>query len=112
MLHSMHLPPRGGRRPFVSKIITLLFFPIAFSIPAADGHKLEVSDHLTGSRIIANGGRLLADYGTYQLYEATENIAAIAALEPVEARDQYDLVLLNSRPLNTRATETKALSSA
>ena len=112
MLQPFHLPPQGGRRFFLLKIsIALLFFGFAFSIPAVELHKLEVSDPVTAGQILTEGGRLLADYGTYQLYEAPRNNAAIAALKPVEVRDQYDFVLLNSRRLNTRAAATKALSA-
>ncbi|HUD82539.1 MAG TPA: hypothetical protein VMQ67_03515, partial [Candidatus Saccharimonadales bacterium] len=33
-------------------------------------HKIQVNDQALAARIAAGGGRLIADYGGYQLYDA------------------------------------------
>ena len=46
------------------------FLLVALACPAlAQRHKLQVSDPSASREIIAQGGRLIADYGGYQLYE-------------------------------------------
>lgn len=85
----------------------------AISAAAAPGprlrHKFQVNDPALGAQIIARGGRLIADYGGYQLYEADAISPALANHSQAEIRDAYNWILLNATPLDTSLTEVQAL---
>src|SRR5437879_3125195 len=85
--------PSQGRFSVLFYLVPLLalIFPLdgrgapgqnSISAPASPGlrfhHKLQVNDPALGARIIAEGGRLIADYGGYQLYEADAISPALA----------------------------------
>lgn len=72
-------------------------------------HKLQVSDPVLAAKIANSGGKLIADYGGYQIYETTRIPAEIAADAQLEVRDQYNFITLNAKQLDTRAPEVKAL---
>ncbi len=80
--------------------------PGPLAAPAAtQRHKVQVSDPSVGQEIVAKGGRLLADYGSFQLYETAEAMAN----PRVEPRDEYDIITLNAGHLNTRKAGIQAL---
>ncbi len=79
--------------------------PISPSRP----HKLRVYDPVAASALIAQGGRLIADYGSFQLVE-TANVPA--RLAKTESADDSDFIELRAAKLDTRATEVKALRRA
>ena len=111
MLPLIRLPSQTGRTPFPSFFacwLTLLC--VASSAIAADLHKIEVANPANGVSVTAQGGRLLEDYGSYQLYEAP--LSDAGPPQRTEVRDDYDVILLNSRQINTRSTQAKALTSA
>src|SRR5579859_2754554 len=72
-------------------------------------HKLQVNDPALGAQIIAQGGRLIADYGGYQLYEANAISSRLASDSQTENRDAYNRILLNAAPLDTSRAEVQAL---
>ncbi len=73
-------------------------------------HKIKVNNNPAfASQIIAAAGRLVADYGSYQLYEAPRIDANWAGHADVEVRDEYNLVMLNAGHLDTRKAEVRAL---
>jgi hypothetical protein len=75
---------------------------------ATGRHKVQVNDRALGRQMAAEGARLIADYGAYQLYDAP---AAMTHLPPnkAEMRDDYNLILLNANRLDTTTAEVKAL---
>ena len=76
---------------------------------AANGrHKVQVNDRALGQRLTAAGARLIADYGGYQLYDAPDSATNLPAAK-AELRDDYNLILLNARCLNTTNAEVQAL---
>ena len=78
---------------------------------APTAHKVRVNDPQTRSALRAGGARLIADYGSFALYEAGDSIArALAQTATAEIVDQYNLILLNAGPIDTTTTEAKALS--
>ncbi|HWD20939.1 MAG TPA: S8 family serine peptidase [Verrucomicrobiae bacterium] len=73
------------------------------SLPAAPTlHKFEMRDPAAERALLAQGGRLLADYGSYRLYEG----ASVPA--KAETRDDYDSIFLSARTLRTSSSPTKA----
>jgi hypothetical protein len=85
------------------------FFPclIAFCAlagPARAGlaHKVQTSDPAAARAILAAGGRLIADYGGYQLLAAAQT-------NGLQVRDDYNFLLLNAARLDTSQPETQAL---
>ena len=72
---------------------------------SVQAHKVQVSDPSRASAIIVRGGRLLADYGGYQLLESGETNGLIV-------RDAYNSILLRAGPLDTSLPQTQALRHA
>ncbi len=80
------------------------------SLPGvAFGHKVQVADPEARARVAQNGGRLLADYGSYQLYEVPSVDPSVLTRRGTEARDDYDFIHLNAQSLDTSKAEIKAL---
>ncbi|HEY5913432.1 MAG TPA: S8 family serine peptidase [Verrucomicrobiae bacterium] len=100
---------------FPGTLVPALAFGLALSTFVASGaytpaaHKLQVNDPAVGAQLTATGARLIADYGSYALYESATPTTAAAGLAGVEARDEYNLVLLNAARLDTSKPETQAL---
>ncbi len=85
----------------------------ASAVPdSEERHKIQVSDATLAAQIVAQGGRLVADYGSYQLYEAPQIIPGLAGHSRAEIRDEYNVVMLNAGRLDTRRTEVKALRTS
>ena len=59
-------------------------------------HKVLVPDPATARRILANGGRLLADYGGYQLYAVQTITPDLAGEARAEVRDDFDRIAYGS----------------
>src|SRR5437867_1344721 len=96
-------------------ILAALMFAaqIAFATEPAGApkpRKLQVSDANAEAAIIAQGGRLVADYGAYRLYAITQPPASLASDAGVETRDDYDEIQLNTGALDTRDAAVKSLS--
>jgi hypothetical protein len=64
------------------------------------------------ARIEAQGGRLISDYGGFQLLEVPQVTSDLATNTHVEFRDDINFVLLNAAWLDTTKSETKALRKA
>src|SRR5207245_9025341 len=75
-------------------------------------HKIQVHEAGLGKQIEAEGGRLLADYGSSLLYELARVSSELATNSQVEIHDEYNLITLNAAVLDTRQAETKALRQA
>lgn len=84
---------------------------ISFGQPvvSAARHKIQVRDPAVASTLEAQGGRLVADYGSYQLFEYDQLPVALAGRPELEPRDQYNFIFLNATRLDTSKSETQAL---
>jgi len=75
--------------------------------------KVRVTDPAVARELITGGATLVADYGAFQLLEVDPaRVAPLIQAGRAEARDEEDLVLLNTRPLDTRDDEERALTAA
>jgi len=75
-------------------------------------HKVKVSDPALAQGIATQGGRLIADYGGYQLYDAPEGAGGWKTNSQAEIHDEYNFVQLNARQLDTTKPEIKSLRKA
>ncbi len=96
--------------------IVLALHTLAVSPPsggAARPVKVCVADPDRSKALVAGGARLIADYGAFQLLEATpEQAAALAAAQPsdrVEIEADADFIELNAGRLDTRSSQAQAM---
>lgn len=75
---------------------------------APAGTKVIVHDRAAISRIVAGGGRLIADYGSFVVVESTQPRRALDLDQKVTVREDFDRIFLNSGAIDTRAAETQA----
>lgn len=65
-------------------------------------HKIELRDEELVRHVLEEGGRVIADYGSYKLLEVNSDIArVIGNNDKVEFRDEYNLIMLNAGELDT-----------
>ena len=86
--------------------LAVIVFSVA-SVAAGAPHKVRVSDPAEAAALVARGGKVLADYGSFRVIETDE--AATAGNRRAQPADDSDVIELNARPLNTRAVEVRAL---
>ena len=72
-------------------------------------HKLEISDPILAAEIVARGGRLLADYGGYQLYGLDQPNSEILSHGNAQLRDRYHQIRLNAAILDTSQPQVQSL---
>ena len=117
MLHNVS--PRNTTARFCFRLL-LLIFPMVFigTLAAQDPtlsppssfstglrHKIQTSDSDLGNRILAQGGRVLADYGGFKLYEIEQPGADVLNHPAAQRRDEYDFVSLAAKRIDTRQPE-------
>jgi Subtilase family len=86
-----------------------LILLMAVSGAAAASHKVRVNDPALSQTLMARGGKLIADYGDFQIVETDEDPAVVAGPGRLEPADDMDVIHLNARRLNTRRAEVQAL---
>ena len=90
-------------------LILLLAAAWASPVLADGGVKIRVSDPNLIREIVTGGGRLVADYGGFQLLEADAATAeALRGRQGVEVRDGDRHILLNVGALDTTTPEAAA----
>jgi hypothetical protein len=77
-------------------------FALTGAVWAQPVHKVQTSDPATARALVAAGGRLIADYGGYQLFSATQT-------NGLQVRDDYNFILLNVSRLDTTQPEIQTL---
>ena len=75
----------------------------------AGPHKLRVTDRALADSLIAQGGKLLGDYKSFELIEVEEAPAAKIADGRAQLVDSYNSIQLNAKSLDTRTPEIQAL---
>ncbi|HZM01387.1 MAG TPA: S8 family serine peptidase, partial [Candidatus Saccharimonadales bacterium] len=69
-------------------------------------HKIQVRDAAAAQAVVARGGRMIADYGSYQLYDAPGLGADVP--DRGEVRDNYNFIRLNAETLDTSQPRVQA----
>ncbi len=75
-------------------------------------HKLRVNDPALAQSLVAQGGRLVADYGAFQVVETDQTPSLKPDDARIQAADRFDFIQLGSKSLNTRAPEARLLRKA
>src|SRR5476649_695611 len=86
-------------------IFLLLFSGVAWSAP----HKLRVENPALAQSLVVRGGKLIADYGGFQVVEADDSILTNLDESRVERQDDFYEIKLNAKSLNTRSPTILAL---
>lgn len=101
----------GARRPRISVIlVALAICGLTLSAALAAPRTLRVKDPQLAQELLQRGGKLLADYDSFQLIETSETLPVNSRRAQVE--EKTDEIELNALHLNTRAPEGKALRKA
>ncbi len=105
-------PPRRSReikkaRPaaadgFVRMKHWFLSLALALAVLPAHAHKVQVSDPAAARALVAQGGRLIADYGGYQLIDTAQTNGLVV-------RDIYNSILLQAGRLDTSEAQVQSL---
>jgi hypothetical protein len=82
---------------------------LASHLFGASGHKLQVNNPSQEAQVVAAGGRLIADYGSYRLYDVP---ATVLNRKWGQTRDAYNSILLNAVRLDTSRPEAQAMRKA
>ena len=73
-------------------------------------HKIQVSDPVAADELANQGGRLLADYGSYKLFETDATTARnFHDQNRGELNDQSNLILLNAGIIDTSSADVQAM---
>ncbi|MBS0658695.1 MAG: S8 family serine peptidase [Verrucomicrobia bacterium] len=75
---------------------------------SSTGTKVIVHDRNAVSRLVAGGGRIIADYGGFVVVESAQPRATLATEKAVSVREDFDRIFLNSGTLLTRSNELQA----
>ena len=89
--------------------LALLFLVATVHSALAETHKLRIHDRAEAESLLAHGGRLIADYGGFQLIESDTPLPANVRDPRAEVDDDLDFIELHAGRLNTRAAQIKAL---
>ena len=93
----------------IQPLLSLLAALAIVTSAAAAPHKLRVQDPATAAALLANGGKLIADYGGFQLIEADTAAPALAASSKnIEVDADADFIELHAARLNTRDPQVQA----
>ncbi len=92
------LPSSHLRRFFVSAVVGCLV------ASTASAHKVRVDNPALAKEISTSGGKLIANYGSFQLFE-TDSAKG-------EIHDEFDTITLNAGHLDTKKPEIKALKKS
>ena len=95
---------------YPAKLLVLASLFAAASV-TAQTQKVRVDDPAVAARLLAQGGKLVADYGSFQIIQAD---AASAAGESnrVASAEESNFIELHAAHLDTRTTATKSLRQA
>jgi hypothetical protein len=89
----------------------VFFFGLAL-IASAAPHRLRVSDPALARSIIASGGKLVADYGGFQLIQADDSIATNLTSPRIEREDDFNEIKLNAVLLDTSTPQFQSRKPA
>jgi hypothetical protein len=99
----------------IAGVAGIIYFGLAAAsfgqVPASNTntrHKLQTTDRAVAATLADAGGRLVADYGAFLLYDTPAVVTNFPA-DKVETRDDYNSIFLNAVRLDTSQPATRAL---
>ncbi len=95
-------------------MILAAFAVFAFAADGVSGplHKVRVRDRAQAQQFIERGGKLVADYGSFQIILTEESVAGTKLRGRSESDDAADFIELNAQQINTRSPEVRGLRKA
>lgn len=72
-------------------------------------HKLRVDDPAVAKSLISRGSKVIGEYGAFTVLEADDSQLAGVDTNRVEIDDDWNVIGLNARPLDTSTLQVKAL---
>lgn len=106
-------PPRCGSRRVPSFLLGIALLLAIFADPCtATAHKVQVRDPSTAAQVANDGGQLLADYGSYRLYQVDQVRTGLVQSGAAEVRDDCNLVRLNAATIDTSTATVQAARQA
>ncbi|MEY2505184.1 MAG: trimeric autotransporter adhesin, partial [Verrucomicrobiota bacterium] len=73
-------------------------------------HKVSVSDPQLAAKLKTQGARLIADYGSFVMFEVDDAMAgSLASNRNAQIVDENNLILLNAGTIDTRTPEARAM---
>jgi hypothetical protein len=106
-------PPRCGKLPTLSSCWAVLILTAVLAAPRpAATHKIKVSDPATAQLITQDGGKLLADYGNYRVYEVERLRPEWLQADNVEVRDDWNQLRLNMANIDTSTGAVRQVSQS
>jgi hypothetical protein len=99
-------------QPVFSKCIrrfTALTVLLIASTTLAGPHKLRVDDPAMADSLLAQGARLIGDYGSFQIIETGDAPAVKSGDDHAQFVDRLNFIQLSAKPLNTRAPEVQSI---
>src|SRR6266567_6996381 len=113
-------PHRSSKLGYLLLLFVWFFFSVQSRCAENNGtssaastrrtRKVRVSDPRRAEELLSRGARLIADYGSFQIFQVDEVLAGAMAGQPgVEDSSEENVITLNASHLNTTAAEVKAL---
>lgn len=96
----------------LNRLICTLTFAAILGLEAmasAAPHKIRVDDPALANALVAQGGKVIANYGAFTAVEADDAALAHVNTNRLEIADGWNFIELNARLMDTRAPEIKAL---
>ncbi|HXD33941.1 MAG TPA: S8 family serine peptidase, partial [Pyrinomonadaceae bacterium] len=86
--------------------------PSSYRSPG-ERHKVAISDSALADSVRSQGGRLVADYGSFKLYEVSSaQSRELIGKDGAESGDENNLVLLNAGAIDTSTPAAQAMRGA
>src|SRR5689334_7435556 len=99
-------------RNFLATLAAALSFALVVNSQAVS-HKLRVTDRALAESLIAQGGRLLADYQSFQLFEVDElPVTKNTSANRPQTADHFNTIELNAKTLDTSVREISTMRRA
>jgi len=74
-------------------------------------HKVRIEDPVLVRDLVAQGAKVIGDYGSFSVLSADDSLLT-GVSNRIEFADEWNMIRLNARPINTSAPEAKALRRA
>lgn len=101
-----------ANRPWIQAILVGIALS-GLAIPTlAASHKVRVKDPELARELLQRGGKLIADYGSFQLIETSERVPANGRKVRAQEETKADEIELNTTRINTRSSEGRVLRKA
>ena len=92
----------------MGRLVALVLVMLA-GVSLAAPHKVRVTDPALARSLVAQGGRLVADYGGFQIIETAEALPATMDEARAQSVDRFNFIQLNAAAFNTRGPESQSL---